>query len=237
MAIDSRCHANTAEMKDVGGRNGRFGEEEESEKPGDWYDQFEITSTQDKGEQSRKTYQLELGSSTTKGANFNFKISGAGFFNSVAPSAGGGGTYSKTTSEKETITDETSQSISQGYQIVDKLMIPPKTKVNARITTWAVTYESKTLTEITIDAKAYLTVRYRTRLSRNLLGGIWMKRVKISAKELFRNEMDYKCEDDVVSFKRRGVISHLGEEVEILKARNSCTYEEEIERHVTPMTT
>ena len=235
VAIDSRCHSNTADFKKTTEGVNRHLDDEEEDKPDDWYDQFEITSKQDVGKQSRKTYQLELGSSTTKGANFNFKVSGAGFFNSVAPSLGAGGSYSKTTSQTQTISDGTSQSISQGYEIVDKLMVPPKTKVKARITTWAVTYESKTVTEVTIDAKAFVKVRYRTRLSRNLVGGIFMKRVKISAKELFRNEMDYKCEDDVVSFKREGVISHLGEEVEILKERGECSYQEEIKRHVKPL--
>ena len=34
---------------------------------------------------------------------------------------------------------------------MDTLKVPPKTKVEAMITTWAVTYESTTNTEITVD--------------------------------------------------------------------------------------
>lgn len=118
---------------------------------------------------------------------------------------------------------------------MDTLKVPPKTKVKARVTTWAVTYESKTLTEITVDAKAYLSIRYRTVFSQNVFGGILVNTVKISAKELFRNELDYKCEDDVVTFKRRGAVSHLGEEVEIIKQRDSCTLEEELNRQTVPV--
>ena len=66
---------------------------------------------------------------------------------------------------------------------MDTLNVPPKTKVKARVTTWAVTYESKTLTEITMDAKAYLPIRYRTIFSQNVFGGIFINTVKISAKE------------------------------------------------------
>ena len=44
------------------------------------------------------------------------------------------------------------------------LKVPPKTKVVAMITTWAVTYESTTTTEITVDMTHVLPVHYRTQL-------------------------------------------------------------------------
>ena len=106
--------------------------------------------------------------------------------------------------------------------MVDTLKVPPKTKVKALITTWAVTYESTTMTEVTVDAKASMTVLYRTRISRKLGYGsiLWNKGI-LTAKELFANELDFKCENEVVSFKRQGKVSYIGEEVEIMKDKES----------------
>ena len=231
VAIDTRCHSNTADLKETSSRHDGAG----GIKPEDWFDHFEITSKKDKEKGHTKIFEVQLGTTTTKGANFDFKVSGAGFFNAVAPSAGIGGSYSKTDSKTKTFRDETSESLTKGYQINDVLKVPPKTKVKARVTTWAVTYESETLTEITIDAKAFVNVYYRTWFSRRFTGGVQIKSVKITAKELFRHELDYKCEDDLVTFKRKGVISHIGEEVDILKERAPCSLEEEINRTVTPI--
>lgn len=95
----------------------------------------------------------------------------------------------------------------------------------------------RTVTEFTVDAKAELNVRYRTSLSCRLFGGRFTKKVCITAKELFCNEWDYKCEDDQVTFKRRGTISHLGEEVEIIKERDACNLEDELNLQAVPMKT
>ena len=231
--IDSRCHANTADFAaDV-----RLGDldGEDKPKPDDWFDDFEITSKKDEGRTRSKSYQLQLSKSTTTGGSFNLQLAGAGFFNTVGPSGGVSGSYSTTNGTTWTTGGQTSESLSQGYEIVDTLKIPPKTKVKATITTYAVTYESKTLTEMRVYANSFLTIRYRKQFSRKILGGIIVHTLDVTAKELFCNELDYKCEDDVVTFKRWGAISHLGEEVEILKERDPCTKEEEINRESVPI--
>ena len=233
VAIESRCHANTADMRQAS-EEGECGSEHGSE-PQDWFDDFQITNSRNKAGRSVRSYQLQLSSSTTKGANFNLKLTGAGFFNAITPSGSLSGSYSQTKSKSETKNESTTESFAQRYVLLDTLKVPPKTKVNARITTWAVTYESKTLTEVKVDAKAFLRIRYRTKLSRSTFGGIFVDRVKISAKELFRYELDYKCEDDVVTFKRWGTISHLGEEVQIIKQRDPCSLEEELNRQAVPV--
>ena len=200
--IDSRCHVNNADSE-IANKD----------------DMFTITSSKTASATQAKSYTLQLSSSTTKSANFNLQLAGAGFFNmaaSLVPKGGISGSYSKTTSETLTAMNAKSASLSQGYQINDTLSVPPKTMVKAQITTWAVTYESTSVTEVTVDAKAKLPVRYRTLLSRRL-GGLYVSEVEISAKELFRNEWDYKCENEVVTFKRKGKVSYLGEEVEIIK--------------------
>ena len=231
--IDSRCHKNTAELAVE--RSKDRNENGSESKPDDWFDQFQITSSKGESTTKTKSYQLQLSSSTTKGANFNIRIAGAGFFNVVAPSAGIAGSYSTTSDTTQTTESTQAEALSQGYNIVDTLKIPPKTKVKATITTWAVTYVSDTVTEFTVDAKAELNVRYRTNFSRTRFGGMFIKTVRITAKDLFRNEWDYKCEDELVTFKRRGTISHLGEEVEIIKERDACTLEDELNLQAVPM--
>jgi hypothetical protein len=227
--IDSRCHANTAEVANHREKEGDENEDPDK-KPKDWYDQFEIKSKKGSGKTSTKNYRLELSSSTTKAANFNLELSGAGFFNTaapIAPKGGIGGSYSKTDTTTESTEEGQSESLSQGYEITDMLVVPPKTKVKALITTWAVTYESTIVTEISMDAKAELPIRYRSKLSRKL-GGILVSKVTVTARELFRGEWDYKCENEVVTFKRESKLSHLGEEVEIIKQKNDCSLEEEL---------
>ena len=240
VAIDTRCHANTAKFEASSDALNMEGSEAPNvgiEKPDDWYDEFEITSRKDEGKENKKSFQLQLQSSTTKGGSFNVQLTGGGFFNAVAaPSANIGGSYQKT--KTKTVTNETSatESLSRGYEIKDILKVPPKTKVKAKITTWAVTYESKVITEVTVDAKAYVTIFYRPMWSRVLFGGAWKRKVRITAKELFCDELEYECKDDRVTFKRVGAISHLGEEVEILKERDPCTLEEELNCESVPIT-
>ena len=225
--IDCRCHKNTANLE------ARVDDLEE--KPADWFDEFEITSSKGRGTTKTKSYQLQLSSSTNKGANFNLKIAGAGFFNVAAPSIGLTGSYSTTQGTSLTSGWSGEEKLSQGYQIVDTLKIPPKTKVKATITTWAVTYVSETMTEFSVDANVELNVRYRTNHSRSRYGGIFIQKIRITAKELFCNESDFKCIDGIVTFKRKGSVIYLGEEVEIIKERDPCTLEDELHLQARPI--
>ena len=132
--------------------------------------------------------------------------------------AGVSGSYSKTTSEIEANENREEESLSCGYQIVDTLKVPPKTKVEAMIITWAVTYESTTTTEITLDATHVLPVHYRTMVSRQL-GGIFTSIGVLTVHDLFGEKEGFKCEDYLVTFRRKGKISYLGEEVEVVKKK------------------
>lgn len=216
--IDCKCHVNQAD-----GQEG-----EKDKQPEDWFDEFEITSRKGSNESRSKSYQLQLTTSKTKqiGGNLNVKVGASGFFNMagspISPEVGGGigASYSKTTTQQKTTEEKEEETLSQEYQIIDRLKVPPKTKVRAEITTWAVTYESKTLTEVTVDATAALPVYYRTNFSRKL-GGILTSQGRLTAEDLFTHEEDYKCEDGFVTFKRHGTVSYLGEEVEIIKDKIS----------------
>lgn len=208
--IDSKCHVNRAE--------GQEETIEKSDQPDDWYDEFEITSKKGSSQLKSKSYQLQLATSTTKqvGGNLNVKVGPSGFFNMAAPEAGINASYSKTTSQQQTTEDKQEETLSQEYQLVDRLKVPPKTKVRAEITTWAVTYESKTLTEVSVDETVSLPIYYRTMFSRKL-GGIFLTKGSIPAKEIFSAEEEFKCEEGTITFKRHGTVSYLGEEVEIKK--------------------
>ena len=84
--------------------------------------------------------------------------------------AGVSGSYSKTTSKTEARENREEESLSYGYRVVDTLKVPPKTKVEAMITTWAVTYQSTSITEITVDMTHVLSVHYWTMFSCRLRG-------------------------------------------------------------------
>ena len=208
--IDSKCHVNQAE--------GQEETPEKSDQPDDWYDEFEITSKKGSSQLKSKSYQLQFATSTTKqvGGNLGVKVGPSGFFNMAAPEAGIDASYSKTTSEQQTVENKKEETLSQEYQIIDRLKVPPKTKVRAKITTWAVTYQSKTLTEVSVDETVKLPIYYRTMFSRKL-GGILLSTGEITATEIFDTEEDFKCEEGTITFKRHGTVSYLGEEVEIEK--------------------
>lgn len=217
--IDCKTHVNKAE-------DDERQDETSSDKPKDWFDEFEITSKKGSNEARSKSYQVQLGTSKTRqfGGNLNVKVGGSGFFNMAGAStpigAEGGisGSYIKTKTEQTTTEDKREETLSQEYQIVDRLKVPPKTKVRVEITTWAVTYESTTVTELLVDARASLPVRYRTSVAK-LFGGICTSIGSLTAEDLFVNEQNYKSEDEVVTFTREGKISYLGEEVEIVKKK------------------
>ena len=191
----------------------------------DWYDKFQIISNKDSSKKKSKSYQLKWESSETKsiGGSLGIKVGGAGFFNMAAGptaegTAGVSGSYSTTTCEIEAKENREEESLSCGYQIVDTLKVPPKTKVEAMIITWAVTYESTTTTEISMDTTHVLPVHYRTMVSRRL-GGIFTSVGVLTAHDLFGEEEGFKCEDYLVTFRRKGKISYLGEEVEVVKKK------------------
>lgn len=227
VAIDSRTHANAAESADFVS-TGATSESGANETPKDWFDTFNVTSRKDKNVSSTRSYQLQLSSSTTVGGSLNLNISGAGFFSAVAPTGGASASYSRTTGKSETQGSEETNSLAKGYTIEDTLLIPPKTKVNAIVTTWAVTHEAKVVTEITANANTKVEIRYRKWWSRKFFGGFFTSKVTVTAKELFKDEMDYECKDDIITFKRNGAMSYVGENVEVIKERKPCTLEEEL---------
>lgn len=110
------------------------------------------------------------------------------------------------------------KSMSQDYKALDKLMVPPGKKVKAEITTWAVTYEARTITKFTVDAHAGLPVQYRSLLSR-LIGGCYISTGYLTAMDIFAEEDNFQVDHmhNTVTFTRVGRVSYLGEDIDIKK--------------------
>ena len=209
--IDCKSHANHSDECTDG-----------REKPADWYDEFEITSKGGVSKSKSSSYQLQLTNSkeTQIGANLNFSVGDSDFFNL----AGGGGlsvTQTKTETKQTTESETKEGALSQEFQVVDHLKVSPRTKVRAKIITWAVTYEAKTRTKLSIDADAFVPVRYHTRLSQKF-GGLCTKVGQVTAEDLFANEEKFESKNGLVTFEHDGKMSYVGREVEIIKEKTDC---------------
>lgn len=110
------------------------------------------------------------------------------------------------------------ETLSQEYQLVERLVVPPKTKVKASIKSYTVTYEGKSVTEVSAPKWARIPVRYRTMLSRQF-GGIVITTGYITARELFRGRPNFREEEETVYFVEETTVSYLGEDVEIVKEK------------------
>lgn len=215
--IDCKSHGNYAAQE------GADDKTHDDNKPKDWYDEFNITSKKARDDNKTKSYSLQTATRNgfQIGGNAGLKA-GSGFFNiaggGVIPELGMNASYShdKTTTTTEGTSKDTK--LSQAYEVVDKLHVPPKKKVEAMITTWAVNYEADTTLLYTVDADITLPVRYRTHLSR-VFGGYFVSTAYIPAREIFEDETSFELDNSNVKFTRAGKVSYISEQVEIKKKK------------------
>ena len=215
--IDCKSHGNYA-TEDPDGVEG------EDKKAKDWYDEFNITSKKSRDDTKSKSYNIQTahsdgfqigGSAGLEATSAFFNLAGGG----VKPSLGINASYHQDKSETISKGGSKEVKLSQAYQIVDNLCVPPKKKVEAKIITWAVTYEAKTTLRYTVDADIVLPVRYRNHISR-VLGGLYMSMAYIPAREIFADEDNSTVNDNnVVTFTREANVSYIGERVEIQKSK------------------
>ena len=191
-------------------------EDEEVDAP-DRNDQFEITNKKGSSHSNKKTYQLKFDESYTYqvGGSLDLKPH---FFNMAGSGIGINCSRTKEKSQGLTSGSEENETLSQEYQLVERLVVPPKTKVKATIKSYAVTYEGKSVTEVSARKWAHIPVRYRTMLSRQL-GGILITIGYITARELFRGRPNFREEEEMVYFEEETTVSYLGEDVEIVKEK------------------
>lgn len=216
--IDYKSHGNFAEEDHVGVE----GELNENGKPKDWYDDFQITSKKARDDQKSKSYNVQTTHST------GFQIGGSAgleansaFFNlaggGVKPNLGLNASFQQQDATVESEGGSRDTKLSQAYEIVDTLKVPPKKRIEAKIITWAVTYQADTTLRFSVDADIVLPVRYRNHLSR-VLGGFYVSTAYVPAREIFEQETDSKLTDkNMVTFTREGNVSYIGERVEIKK--------------------
>ena len=75
--------------------------------------------------------------------------------------------------------------------------------------TWVVTYEAKTRTKLSIEADAFVPVRYHTRPSQKF-GGFCTKVGQVTAEDLFANEEKFESKNRVFMFEYGRNRSYVG---------------------------
>ena len=208
--IDTKSHINNRE------------EDEDLDAP-DRNDVFEITSRTGSSQSTTKTYRLQFGETYTfqVGGSLDLKPQ---FFNVAGGGIGISGSRTKQTSKQKTKDTTKNESLTQEYQLVEKLVVPPKTKVTATIKSYAVTYElGQSFTEVSAPKNSFISVHYRTMLSRRWTGGIFVTTGYITARELFQGRPNFqeKEEIEMVYFVEEAKVSYIGEEVEISKEKEN----------------
>ena len=188
--IDTKSHLNDRE------------EDEEVNAP-DRIDHFEITSKKGNTHSNKKTYQLKFDKTSTYQVGGSLELKPQ-FFNMAGAGIGISGSLTKQTSRGITSESASEETLSQEYQLIEKLVVPPKTKVKATIKTYAVTYEGKSVTEVSAPKWARIPVHYRTMLSRQL-GGILITTGYITARELLfgHNQIFEKRKKWYILWKRQ----------------------------------
>lgn len=213
--IDAKSHVNTGDT---------------TEEP----DDFKIVSSQTKGQAktSSTTYQVHLtaGERTTKGpsSDFNLKVGGPSFFNMTTfglKAGAGGGKNSQASAVGLKAGVEQVQSLSQTYEVEGGLKVPSRTKVRAVIKTWAVTYEADAVVRLSVNATRYVPIRFRPKYSRAYLGGMIKVTRYLTAAELFAGEDEFAIQNQILTFKRKGKITYLSEEVELTKVETPIELE------------
>lgn len=145
-------------------------------------DTFTIRTQKTSTVETKKNYQLNVGKTVTIGGEAGLNV-GANFFNvgNFGISAKGSASRAKT---KETMTgEENTRGLSQEYGIIGEIVVPPKTRVEVRITTFAVSYTTTAQIAALMPVMARLSV-YAP--GNGICGCCSNKYVTISAKQFLK---------------------------------------------------
>ena len=112
-----------------------------------------------------QSYQIHLGDwcHGELGKLIKTKLGEANFYNSATPSM--------TFETGNLKTDEYYKDIpldANDYHLMQRLRVPPKTKVTATILTKMVTYKVRMITELSVNADAYLAIRFKGKIEKKL---------------------------------------------------------------------
>ena len=217
VSIDTKCHANVPDGK-------------QEEKGGEKLDEFEILNEVNSKEPCAKVYQLNIGI-----GKLGILVEGTEFFNMANKGDENASLQATSTMQVPQTSTMEKEAVSQGYKIIDCVKVAPNTKVKAKINTWAVTYEAKVCTLVSVDANASIPVHFETSFASMLhdfscklcqvvclsYGVLTWTVGTITAEDIFVDEEDFRSDNGTVAFKRDGKISYIGEEVEIFKQKTN----------------
>jgi len=185
---------------------------------GEKEDEVEVFTNQEESLKETKTYSIsftkgwEFGGSLNVGASF-FNVLGAG---SPSIGLGIGGKRFKNTEESSTFAKE--RSLSQQYSLTGRIKVPPKTKLNVKITTYAVTYKTSVKVEFSVSCAARIRFFYKPAWSVYFCAGTACRSTgHITAEDLFENQFEYNLSNGIVSFTEETDLSYIGEVLQMNK--------------------
>ena len=118
-----------------------------------------------------------------------------------------GGSTTINTSSNNPITAREKHDFDFSYFHEEKILVPPQSRVKARITSYSVNYEQGYAILFSIPASVVIPVSYRKKC---LCFGC-RKMGYIGVTQLCSTLPDYRCSNGLVSFMQRGTLSWIGE--------------------------
>ena len=189
---------------------------------GDNEDKITIETSEEEMQRQKKSYILSSGKESGWEFRGNMKVDAA-FFNVASASAGLGGSRSRSKSKNEGRSQEDEASLSKSYGVSGEINVPPKTKVTATITTYAVTYKLNVKAIFSVPVSSYIDVHYKKPLC-GCFGAVFTRVCMlkqngyITAQELFQDENEFQViSGSQVQFTKELELSYLSETAEMRK--------------------
>jgi len=149
--------------------------------------------------------------STTKGKNWGFggnigaQVMGLSV---VGGSASISGNYGRSTSKTTENGTTEGSAFEVSYVQEEKMLVPPMSKIIAKITTFSMKYEQGFVIKFSIPASVRVPVLYKTRCQQNFFGSTSRM---ITAAQLCSTLPDFLEADGQVSFTQQGTLSWVGQ--------------------------
>ena len=187
---------------------------------GDEEDEVIIKTIKKNSSTSSKQYNLKLAKNFTTGGEGGVSLN-PNFFNiGVGVSAKGGASRTKT--NEQGMGEAHERSLSQEYGIEGKITVPPRSKVNVNIKTYAVTYQARLDITILMPTNEFIYFHVRDTSCCAGCFGLWRNRsnyfitAEDALRELSNNGEVYQ--DGGWSFVRSNAdVHYIGELTEIVK--------------------
>ncbi len=169
----------------------------------------QIQKTSSKTSSERYTFSTTKGVSYGVGGNIGVQVMAAAV---AGGSIGISGHYDRSKTKTEGTEKTTEENTAFSYNQEEKIKIPPGTRVEAKITTFSMKYESSYTVKLSIDKDATIPVIYRTSCQ-NLFGSICRNSGVVYVRDMISILPDYnpEDEDETASYTQVGAVSWVGE--------------------------